>query len=134
VLGNSTVEASLPGEIIPNADFYSYDAKYMDADGAKLVIPARLPDAVMARMRELAIKTYRTLGCEGMTRVDFFVCPDNRLVINEVNTLPGFTPISMYPKLWQASGLPMLDLTDRLIELAIDRFDRQARKQRSIKI
>lgn len=112
------VRASLPGEIIPaeGHGFYSYDAKYIDADGAVLRIPADLTEAQIARCQSLAIEAFRLLACEAMARVDFFFdAAQDRLLVNEVNTLPGFTSISMYPKLWEASGLPQPELMDKLI-------------------
>ena len=129
VLGNDNPQASVIGQVIPQNSFYSYEAKYIDEDGAVLEIPARIPSGVAEKARQLAIKTFTTLGCEGMARVDMFACQDGSIVVNEINTIPGFTKISMYPKLWEASGLPYTQLIDRLIELAIERFER--RKQLS---
>jgi D-alanine-D-alanine ligase len=126
VLGNDDPQASIPGEIlVHHADgFYSYDAKYVDPDGASWKIPADLPPAVTARVQALAVATFRTLELAGMARVDFFVTRDLRsLYVNEVNTIPGFTAVSMYPKMWQASGLSPSDLVSRLIDLAIQRRD-----------
>jgi len=122
VLGNENPVASLPGEIITRHDFYSYDAKYIDDRGAQLIIPAELPKRVVARIQQLALKTFKTLCCEGMARVDFFLRDRNEIFVNEINTIPGFTKISMYPKLWAASGLSYTDLIDRLIQLALRRF------------
>lgn len=130
VLGNDEPEASLPGEIVvTHADgFYSYDAKYLDPDGAVATIPADLPPALTARVRQLSVEAFRALDLAGMARVDFFLDGrDGALYLNEVNTIPGFTSISMYPKMWEASGLPYPALLDRLIALAIDRH---AQKQR----
>ncbi len=121
VLGNTNPEASVPGEIVPMHDYYSYEAKYLDDRGAKLKIPAELDDETAARVRALAVRAFKALCCEGMARVDFFLQPDGRLLVNEINTIPGFTRISMYPKLWEASGLPYSKLLDRLIELAMER-------------
>lgn len=121
VLGNDDPVASVPGEIIPGADFYTYDAKYHD-DSSKLIIPAPLPFELSERTRQLALKAYRAIDCAGMARVDFLLEKDTgELFLSEVNTIPGFTRISMYPKLWQASGLPYADLVDRLVELALER-------------
>ena len=121
VLGNDDPVASIPGEIVPGAEFYTYDAKYHD-DSSKLLIPAPLPFEISERIRKLALKAYRVIDCAGMARVDFLLEKDNGdLYLSEVNTIPGFTQISMYPKLWQASGLPYSDLVDRLIELALER-------------
>lgn len=121
VLGNEDPIASVPGEIIPYHEFYSYEAKYIDEDGAGLQIPAKLPKDIEKRVRELAIKTYQTLNCEGMARVDSFITKDNKIFVNEINTIPGFTKISMYPKLWEATGIVYSELIDRLIQLAIER-------------
>jgi len=122
VLGNDDVQATIPGEICPEADFYSYDAKYHD-DRSELFIPAPIPEATAEQMRSMAIKAFRAIDCAGMARVDFLLDRDSgAFYINEVNTIPGFTQISMYPKLWDASGLPYPRLIDRLIELALDRW------------
>jgi D-alanine-D-alanine ligase len=126
VLGNDEPEASVPGEIVVHHKdgFYSYDAKYVDPDGASWKIPAELPPEMTARVRTLAVATFRALELSGMARVDFFVTRDLRaLYVNEVNTIPGFTAVSMYPKMWEASGLSPSALITRLIELAIERRD-----------
>jgi D-alanine-D-alanine ligase len=126
VLGNDDPEASVPGEIVVHHKdgFYSYDAKYVDAEGASWKIPADLPPAVATRVRELAVATFRALELSGMARVDFFVTRDlGALFVNEVNTIPGFTAISMYPKMWEVSGLTPTALVSRLIDLAIERRD-----------
>lgn len=120
VLGNEKPLASLPGEIITRHDFYSYDAKYLDDRGARLIIPARLPRPVTRKIQQLAVRTFKVLCCEGMARVDFFL-RGKRVFVNEINTIPGFTKISMYPKLWEASGISYPDLIDRLIQLALER-------------
>jgi D-alanine-D-alanine ligase len=125
VLGNEDPFASPPGEIItdPNKhQFYSYEAKYIDEKGATLKIPANLPQDVVERIKELAVKTFKALCCEGMARVDFFYKDDGQVLVNEINTIPGFTNISMYPKMWEASGISNTELIDRLIKLALDRF------------
>jgi D-alanine-D-alanine ligase len=126
VLGNEDPIASVPGEIVPRHEFYSYEAKYIDEHGAVLEIPARLPEGIVAHLQKLAVVAFRVAGCEGMARVDFFLQQDGTALVNEVNTIPGFTSISMYPKLWEASGLPQPQLLDRLIELAIARHKRDA--------
>ncbi|MDR2784179.1 MAG: D-alanine--D-alanine ligase [Treponema sp.] len=131
VLGNETVIASVPGEVLSSGEFYSYNAKYLDADGARLEIPANLPPRTAALVQELAIKTFKTLSGEGLSRIDFFLRPDGAPIINEINTMPGFTKISMYPKLWEASGVSYADLIDRLIELAIRRFEKEQRLKTS---
>lgn len=125
VLGNERPRASVVGEIVPRHDFYSYEAKYLDAEGAELLIPARdLSPALSDRIRELAIRAFTTLECRGLARVDFFVDKNSDAIyLNEINTLPGFTKISMYPKLWQASGLGYSDLLDELIRLAFARAE-----------
>jgi D-alanine-D-alanine ligase len=121
VLGNDEPEASVPGEIIPSNEFYDYDAKYVDGK-SKAVIPAKIPAALARRVREAAVAAYRAIDCAGMARVDFFLTKGrSRLYLNEVNTIPGFTSISMYPKMWEASGLSFSALLDRLIALAIER-------------
>jgi D-alanine-D-alanine ligase len=127
VLGNDEPRASLPGEIVvrhPDG-FYSFAAKYLDDDGAELVIPAELEPAELAAVQALAVRTYEALECRGLARVDFFLEPGGRLLVNEINTLPGFTTISMYPKLWEASGLGLTELLSRLIELALEHKARQ---------
>jgi len=115
-------EASVPGEIVlKGADWYDYEAKYTDG-GMELVVPARLPDAVLEEVRRLAVDTFVRVGCAGLARVDFFVEDGERVLVNELNTLPGFTKTSVYPKLWEASGLPFPQLCDRLIALAMERY------------
>lgn len=118
VLGNDHPIASLPGEVVPRHEFYSYDAKYVDDKGADLIIPARLPAQTIRQIQKLAVKTFKVLCAAGMARVDFFLTPNGKIVLNEINTIPGFTNISMYPKLWNASRLPTPKLIDRLIALA----------------
>ncbi len=125
VLGNDEPRASVPGEVRPTHGFYSYEAKYVDPEGASLKIPARLAPDVTRRVQELAIETFKVLCCQGMARVDVFVTPDDSVLVNEINTIPGFTRISMYPKLWEASGVPYGDLVDHLIQLAIERFEQE---------
>jgi D-alanine-D-alanine ligase len=126
VLGNEEPIASVPGEIVPSHEFYSYEAKYLDAEGARLVIPAKLEPATIKEAERLALKTFECLGCEGMARVDMFLTESGSLLINEINTIPGFTAISMYPKLWEASGISYAQLIDRLIQLAINRHERDS--------
>lgn len=123
VLGNEYPAASVPGEIIPRADFYSYDAKYVDVDGAQLCIPADLSSECADTIRSMSISAYEVLCCSGMARVDFFLQLDGTIFINEINTIPGFTEISMYPQLWEASGVNYADLIDRLIQLALARAE-----------
>lgn len=121
VLGNDFPQASTCGEIVLNSEFYAYDTKYIDDNGAKVVVPAAISAEVNDKIRQVAVDAYQTLGCCGMARVDVFLTAENDVVINEINTLPGFTNISMYPKLWQASGLDYTSLITRLIELALER-------------
>jgi D-alanine-D-alanine ligase len=127
VLGNEFPRASVPGEIVPSHEFYDYDDKYL-VDGAELRIPAPLDEREVDEVRRLAIDTFRVLRCSGMARVDFFYEEDGRgFLVNEVNTIPGFTPISMYPKLWQASGIGYAELIDELVRLALERHTARAR-------
>jgi D-alanine-D-alanine ligase len=122
VLGNGEPEASVPGEIVlTGSDWYDYEAKY-SAGGMQLVVPARLPEAVLDEVRRLACDTFVRVGCAGLARVDFFVEDGERVLVNELNTLPGFTATSVFPKLWEASGLSFPDLCDRLLTLALERF------------
>jgi D-alanine-D-alanine ligase len=122
VLGNTRPEASPPGEIVVlKGDWYDYEAKYSD-DGMELVVPARLPDAVTEQVRALAVDTFVRVGCAGLARVDFFVEGD-RVLVNELNTMPGFTGTSAYPKLWEASGIPPAELCDRLVRLGVERYE-----------
>ncbi|MDR1210749.1 MAG: D-alanine--D-alanine ligase [Spirochaetaceae bacterium] len=125
VLGNEAPLASLPGEVRATHEFYSYDAKYLDENGALLDIPAKIHEEKIKEIQELAVKTFQVLACEGLGRVDFFMKADGSVLVNEINTMPGFTKISMYPKLWEASGLSYTDLIDRLIELAVSRFQKE---------
>lgn len=126
VLGNDEPQASTCGEIVLNSEFYAYDTKYIDDVGAKVVVPAAIDPAVNEKIRQTAIGAYQALGCSGMARVDVFLTAENEVIINEINTLPGFTNISMYPKLWQASGLDYTSLITRLIELALERHQANA--------
>lgn len=134
VLGNEAPMASCPGEITPTHEFYSYDAKYLDEHGALLRIPADLDEGTTRRVQELAIRSFEVLCCEGMARVDCFLRPDGEVLVNEINTIPGFTKISMYPKLWEASGIPYSQLVERLIALAMERFERESNLQTSARL
>ena len=126
VLGNETAEAFEPGEILPSHEFYSYEAKYVDPEGAELKLPAVLPKNLRDEVRRLAVAAFQAVECSGMARVDFFhVKKNNRILLNEINTIPGFTNISMYPKMCEASGLSYPRLLDRLIELALDRHEKR---------
>jgi D-alanine-D-alanine ligase len=135
VLGNAEPRASVPGEIVSSHEFYDYEDKYVDGT-CQLLVPAPLDEASVARVRALAIEAFRALRCEGMARVDFFYEADGHasrpvsgrgFLVNEVNTIPGFTPVSMYPKLWEASGLAYPDLIDELVRLAVERHDHRSR-------
>lgn len=125
VLGNEKPVASVVGEVIPRHEFYDYEAKYIDENGAELIIPARLLKKLADEVREVAVRTYRALECTGMARVDMFVTQEGKVIVNEINTLPGFTSISMYPKLWEASGVTYKELLDRLICLAVEEKERK---------
>lgn len=130
VLGNETPEASVPGEIVPHAEFYDYESKYVD-ESTELVVPAELSEAQSENLRQLATRAFAVLEGSGLARVDFFLSKEDGSVwINELNSLPGFTDVSMYPRLWQASGLPYPALLDRLIELAIERHRMRAGLER----
>ena len=121
VLGNDAPQASVPGEVLPSREFYSYESKYVDGTSS-LLIPAPLPAETAEKIRQLAVQAYTAIDCAGMARVDFFVeKATGEIYLNELNTIPGFTNISMYPKLWEASGLPYAKLVDRLVELALER-------------
>lgn len=131
ILGNEYPQASIPGEIVATNNFYSYEAKYIDESGATLEIPAKLDDDQVKTIQAIAIRAFQALNCEGMARVDVFLTNENEIIINEINTIPGFTKISMYPKLWELSGISYGELIDRLIELAIDRHERDANLESS---
>jgi len=134
VLGNDTPQASIPGEIIPCREFYSYEAKYLDGK-SELLIPAPISSELTEKVQSLALRAYKVIDCAGMARVDFLLDKDTgELYLNELNTIPGFTSISMYPKLWDVSGLPYPALVDRLIELALERKAENDRTQREYKV
>lgn len=131
VLGNDRPEASVPGEVVPVNEFYDYEAKYIK-EGSELIIPAKLAPRQTQRIREFAVRAFRAVDCAGMARVDFLLeRRTGRLFICEINTIPGFTPISMYPKLWEASGIPYPQLIDRLVELALERHREKTRTRYS---
>ncbi|WP_420620607.1 D-alanine--D-alanine ligase family protein [Candidatus Poriferisocius sp.] len=131
VLGNRDPKASVPGEIVPGAEFYDYADKYL-TDGAGLLVPAQISEAATREVQRLAIAAYRALRCEGMARVDFLYEAEGRgMLLSEVNTIPGFTPISMYPKLWQASGLSYPKLIEALVDLANERYERRRQHRRT---
>ncbi len=131
VLGNDEPAASVPGEIVPIKEFYDYNAKYLD-EGSQLIIPAKLSKAETKKVQELAVKAFKAVDCSGLARVDFLMDPNTRKIyLNEINTMPGFTAISMYPKLWAATGLAYPDLIDRLIQLGIERHEDKKKNQYS---
>jgi D-alanine-D-alanine ligase len=131
VLGNDRPQASVPGEIVPIKEFYDYSAKYLD-EGSELIIPAKLTKAEVKKVQELAIRAFQAVDCAGLARVDFLMDPKTRkLFVNEINTMPGFTAISMYPKLWGATGISYSDLIDRLIQLGIERHGDKKKNQYS---
>ena len=131
VLGNDRPEASVPGEIVPSKEFYDYDAKYLD-EGSQLIIPAKLSKAETKTVQQLAIGAFKAVDCSGLARVDFLMEPKSRKIyLNEINTMPGFTAISMYPKLWAASGLSYPELIEKLIQLGLERHEDKKRNQYS---
>ncbi|MBS0881053.1 D-alanine--D-alanine ligase [Pantoea sp. JGM49] len=132
VLGNDEPEASPCGEVVVHDAFYSYDTKYISADGAQVVVPAAISEQASEAIRAVAIRAFQALECFGMARVDVFLTESGEIVVNEVNTLPGFTNISMYPKLWQAAGLSYSDLITRLIELAQQRHQQSSKLKSSV--
>jgi len=123
ILGNENPIASVAGEIIPSDEFYSYHAKYLDEKGANLVIPAKISESLLKKVQEISLKTFKTLECRGMARVDMFITHAEKIIVNEINTIPGFTKISMYPKLWEYSGISYKELITKLIFLAIEDFN-----------
>ena len=133
VLGNEQPQASVVGEIVPSNDFYDYEAKYLSTS-SKVSIPADIDPAITQRIQELATRAFRAVGASGLARVDFFVGPDDSIVINEINTMPGFTPISMYPQLWAASGVSYPELVGRLADLAVSRHAEQLRTEMTIEL
>jgi len=131
VLGNDNPQASVCGEVILHDEFYSYDTKYINEQGASVAVPADLPEESHERIRAIALKAYEVLECRGMARVDVFLTAQGEVVINEINTLPGFTNISMYPKLWAASGLGYSDLISKLLELALEQHQQDSQLKSS---
>ena len=131
VLGNDEPIASIPGEIVPIKEFYDYDAKYLD-EGSELIIPAKLPKAKQKEVQRLAVQAFQAVDCAGLARVDFLMDPrTGKMFVNEINTMPGFTSISMYPKLWAASGIEYPELIDRLIQLGLERHAEKKQNQYS---
>jgi D-alanine-D-alanine ligase len=125
VMGNEKPQASFPGEIVTAGGFYDFESKYVSKDASTIHIPAKLSDDQILEIRETARKAYMALGCEGLSRVDFFLTNDGSIMINEINTLPGFTPISMYPKMWEATGVGYSELINLLIQFGLDRYERE---------
>ncbi|WDS34825.1 D-alanine--D-alanine ligase [Pseudoxanthomonas sp.] len=132
VLGNDQPQASVCGEVVVHDAFYAYDTKYISEDGAQVVVPADIDGDTQVRIQQVALRAYQALDCAGLARVDVFLTPGGEIVVNEINTLPGFTRISMYPKLWQASGLGYRELVTRLIELALERHAADAALHSSV--
>ena len=130
VLGNDDPVASLPGEILPAGEFYDYRAKYLD-EGTRLVVPAELPQAVVDEVQRMAVAAFRAIDAAGMARVDFFLREPDELLVNEINTIPGFTSVSMYPRMWEASGVSYPELVDRLVELAMERHQEERKRGRT---
>ncbi len=124
VIGNEELLVSIPGEVFHRCDFYTYEAKYIDSEGTTCQIPAKLSAEQLSRVQTAALAAYRALSCEGMARVDMFLTPSGDAILNEINTIPGFTYMSPFPRLWEASGMNYTDLVDRLITLAIDRYQK----------
>jgi len=132
VLGNEEPAASVPGEVITSHEFYSYNAKYLDEKGAVLEIPAKLDECTAKKIQDMAVKVFNLLCCEGLSRVDFFLKENGEIIVNEINTMPGFTRISMYPKMWEASGVSYTELITRLIGLAVSRYEKESRLKTSV--
>lgn len=133
VLGNENPTASIPGEIVVKDEFYSYETKYIDENGAVIEIPAKISPKIKKEIQKLAVQTFKVLSCEGFGRVDFFLTKTGKVYVNEINTIPGFTNISMYPKLWEASGISYAKLIDTLLQLAIERFEKENKLKTSYK-
>lgn len=131
VLGNESPVVSIPGEVVVKNNFYSYKTKYIDESGASIEIPAKISKKVVKDIQCLAVKTFKVLFCEGFARVDFFLKKNGKVYVNEINTIPGFTSISMYPKLWEASGISYTELINRLIQLALERFEKEKKLRTS---
>jgi D-alanine-D-alanine ligase len=127
VLGNDDPQASPLGEIVFQREFYDYEAKYLDPN-TQLIAPAQIPAETAARIQAMALQGYRAIDCAGMSRVDFFLLPDGSVLLDEVNTIPGFTPISMFPRLWQLAGLSYSQLISRLVDLALERHEEKRRR------
>jgi D-alanine-D-alanine ligase len=126
VIGNAEPQTSLPGEIVAHADWYDFEAKY-EPGGMELVVPAPLDEATTSRIRELAAEVYRVTSCSGLARCDFFVTHAGGILVNELNTIPGFTETSVFAKLFEATGIPYPELCDRLVQLAVERYETERR-------
>ncbi|MGH2682562.1 MAG: D-alanine--D-alanine ligase family protein [Actinomycetota bacterium] len=131
VLGNDDPVASVPGEILPSGEFYDYRSKYLD-DRTRLEVPAKLSPEVVEEVQRMSVAAFRAIDCSGMARVDFFLVEPDRLIVNEINTIPGFTSVSMYPRMWQASGLSYPELVDRLVQLAVERHEVEKKRGRTL--
>ncbi len=125
VLGNENPKASIPGEVTMNTDFFDFESKYVDKDSSGFVIPANEASQILEEIRRQAIKVFIAMGCEGYARIDFFLTKNKEIYLNEVNTIPGFTSVSMYPKMWDATGIPYAELLDLLIEFGLDRYRKE---------
>lgn len=125
VLGNDKPKASLPGEVVMTTGFYDFKSKYVDKDASSTRIPADITESQIETVRDTAVKAYKAMGCEGLARVDFFITNAGEILVNEINAIPGFTSISMYPKMWEATGIPYPELIDILIELGIERYSQE---------
>lgn len=132
MLGNENPRVSLPGEVLLTTELYSYESKYLDEDDSKFAIPAKLPESKTREMQQIALKAFETLQCEGLARVDFFLTDDGQIYVNELNTLPSFAKTSIYPRLWEASGISYSDLITHIINLAIERYNRQEKFKSSL--
>ena len=125
VLGNESPKASIPGEVTMKTEFFDFDSKYVNKDASGYLIPANEPDHILQEIRRQAIMAFKALGCEGLSRIDFFITEQGDILLNEINTMPGFTSVSMYPKMWEATGIPYAELLDLLIEFGLDRYHKE---------
>ena len=132
ILGNENPQASIPGEVTATKEFYDYEAKYLDDKGYEIKIPAQLDDNTIQKVQEIAVKTFKVLECEGLSRVDVFLTEENEILVNEINTLPGFTSISMYPMLWREAGIEYPELISKLLDLALERHKRDSKLKMTI--
>lgn len=130
VLGNENPKASIPGEVTMNTDFFDFESKYVDKDASGCLIPADEPEEILEEVRRQAVIAFKAMGCEGLSRIDLFITEDKEILLNEINTIPGFTSVSMYPKMWAKTGIPYAELLDLLIEFGLDRY----KKEQALKI